>query len=82
MNIFKGWSKMNGHGRLLAVTLCFTSLGLLTMIVSPFFCFVSWKIALNVFIFSFGEIVVSVMAWLLGVTFWNNADSPNKMSKK
>ena len=81
MNIFKGWSKMDGQGRSLVITLCFISLGLLAIVVSPFLCFISWKIALATFGIAFFEVVASVASWLIIATFWKNTDHFNRNAK-
>lgn len=81
MNIFKGWSKMTRAGRSLVITLCFVSLGLLTMVVSPILCFVSWKVASITFGIAFLEVVVSIMSWLIIVTMGKNTEHYNKNAK-
>lgn len=81
MNIFKGWSKMDGQGRSLVITLCFISLGLLAMVVSPFLCFIDWKMSLAVFIISLLEVITSTAGWILIVTLWKNTDHFNKNAK-
>lgn len=81
MNIFKGWSKMTRAGRSLVITLCFVSLGLLAMVVSPILCFVGWKVASITFGIAFLEVVVSIMSWLIIVTMGKNTDHFNRNAK-
>lgn len=81
MNIFKGWSKLDKQGRSLVITLCFISLGLLAMVVSPFLCFIDWKIALAVFLISLLEVIAFTMGWILIITLWKNTYHFNQKTK-
>ena len=72
---------MTRAGRSLVITLCFVSLGLLAMVVSPILCFVGWKVASITFGIAFLEVVVSIMSWLIIVTMGKNTDHFNRNAK-
>lgn len=72
---------MDKQGRSLVITLCLISLGLLAMVVSPFLCFIGWKIALVVFLVSLVEVIAFTMGWILIITLWKNTDQFNQNAK-